>query len=515
MKPARAKTIANDSPFCEAHAGVDDLIKKLTSPEAMGATISEIERLLAKDGTAFIRGLFQSYIDARCAAEQSVDVVGADGVERPHVRTSTRTVETPFGEVYVTRKLYRAVGVPAIAPLDAALGLPEEKYTLEVRRIVAEESAKSSFDEVVELIDKRTGASVPKRQVEELTVRSAQDFDEFYAARLREPEATDDLLVLSFDGKGVAMRHDDLREATRKAAEETPRTLHSRLAKGEKPNRKRMAQVAAIYSLPLWRRTIADVLYGLHDAKERDTKRPRPLDKRVWASIEHGAQQVVDDAFAEALRRDPERKRRWIVLVDGQQDQIKRVMRAARKSGVEITLQLDIVHVLEYLWRAAYAFHPESSPDAEKWVEDRLLALLSGRSAGDIAKSLRGMIVRHDLDTTAAKPVVKCASYLVKNARWLHYDRALAEGWPIATGVIEGACRHLVQDRMGRTGARWSLSGAEAVLRLRALRASGDFDDYWQFHLAKEHERTHASRYAERAVPNPLPASRSHLRLVK
>jgi hypothetical protein len=241
---------------------VDDLIKKLTSPEAMGATLGDMERLLAKEGTEFIRGLLQAYIDARSAAERPVEVVGPDGVARPHVRTSTRTVETPFGEVSVTRKLYRAVGVPAIAPLDAALGLPEEKYTLEVRRIAAEESAKSSFDEVVELIDKRTGASVPKRQVEELAVRAAQDFDEFYAARLRAPEATDDLLVLSFDGKGIAMRHDDLREATRKAAEATPRTLHSRLAKGEKPNRKRMAQVAAIYSLPPWRRTIADVPHG-------------------------------------------------------------------------------------------------------------------------------------------------------------------------------------------------------------------------------------------------------------
>lgn len=513
MRPAYA--VADDSPFCETHDRVDDLIKRLTSPEAMRATLGDIERLLAKEGTAFIRGLLQSYIDARCAAEQPVDVVGADGVARPHLRTSTRTMETSFGEILVTRNLYRAVGVPAIAPLDAALGLPDEKYTLEVRRIVAEESAKSSFDEVVELIDKRTGASVPKRQVEELTVRAAQDFDEFYAVRLREPEATDDLLVLSFDGKGIAMRHEDLRPATRKAAEATPRTLHSRLAKGEKANRKRMAQVAAIYSLPLWRRTIADVLHGVHDPKERDAKRPRPLNKRVWASLEHGAQQVVDDAFAEGLRRDPERQRRWIVLVDGQPDQIKRVQHGARKAGVDITIQLDIVHVLEYLWRAAYAFHPESSPEAEKWVEDRLLALLSGRSAGEIAKSLRTMIVRHGLDAKAAKPVVKCASYLVNNTRWLHYDRALADGLPIATGVIEGACRHLVQDRMGRTGARWSLTGAEAVLRLRALRASGDFDDYWQFHVAKEHERTHASRYADGAAPNPLPPARRHLRIVK
>jgi hypothetical protein len=509
------KEIASGRPFCEAHAGVDDLIKKLTSPEAMGATLGEIERLLAKDGTEFIRGLLQSYIDARSAAEQPVEVVGADGVARPHVRVSTRTVETPFGEVSVTRNLYRAVGVPAVAPLDAALGLPEEKYTLEVRRIVAEESAKSSFDEVVELIDKRTGASVPKRQVEELTVRAAQDFDEFYAARLREAEASDDLLVLSFDGKGIAMRHDDLREATRKAAEATPRTLHSRLAKGEKPNRKRMAQVAAIYSLAPWRRTIADVLHGLHDRKQRDAKRPRPVNKRVWASLEHRAQQVVDDAFAEAVRRDPERKRRWVVLVDGQRDQIKRVQRAARAVGVTITIQLDLVHVLEYLWCAAYAFNTQSSPEAEKWVEDRLLALLNGRAAGEVAKSLRGMIARHGLDAGAAKPVVKCANYLVRNARWLHYDRALADGLPIATGVIEGACRHLVQDRMGRTGARWSLSGAEAILRLRALRASGDFDDYWAFHVHKDHERTHASRYADGTVPSPLPPPRPRLRVVK
>jgi hypothetical protein len=97
----------------------------------------------------------------------------------------------------------------------------------------------------------------------------------------------------------------------------------------------------------------------------------------------------------------------------------------------------------------------------------------------------------------------------------LHYDRALAEGLPIATGVIEGACRYLVKDRMGRTGARWSLTGAEAVLRLRALRASGDFDDYWLFHLEQEHQRTHQSRYAGAAMPNPLPPRRPQLKLVK
>jgi hypothetical protein len=148
-------------------------------------------------------------------------------------------------------------------------------------------------------------------------------------------------------------------------------------------------------------------------------------------------------------------------------------------------------------------------------TECRLLALLSGRSGGTVAKSLRLMIASHGLDAQAAKPVERAANYLVSNTRLLHYDRALADGLPIATGVIEGACRYLVQDRLGRTGARWSLAGAEAVLRLRALRTSGDFEAYWQFHLAKEHERTHQSRYAAGAIPNPLSRSRRHLKLVK
>lgn len=510
-----ARTIANDSLFCEARALMKKLEDDLVAADAMHTTHDQIERMVVTEGHKILRAMLQQHYDLRAALEREVAVKAIDRQKRDRLRQSIRRLETLVGEVEVQRTLYQGEDVPYLAPLEGVLALPKDKYSHEVRRIAAEESARSSFDEATEAIDKRTGAHVPKRQVEALSVRAAQDFDSFYADRLREPETGDQLVVLTFDDKGIAMRHADLREATRKAAETTPRPLHSRLTKGEKPNRKRMAHVAAVYSLDKWPRTIADVLHGLHDPKQRDAKRPRPVNKRVWASIEHPGQDVIDAAFNEGLRRDPERARRWIVLVDGHRDQIKRVLRGARTAGVEIRIVLDIVHVLEYLWRAAYAFHPEGSPDAETWVEDRLLALLNGRSAGEIAKSLRGMIERHGLDAKAAKPVRKCMNYLTKNGRWLHYDRALAEGLPIATGVIEGACRHLVQDRMGRTGARWSLLGAEAVLRLRALRSSGDFDDYWQFHLAKEHERNHTSRYTDGIVPDPIPQPRPNLRVVK
>jgi hypothetical protein len=514
MSKQSAKTIANDRPFCEADRAMDRIKDRLTSREAMSMSLSELERMVGTEGRELLRELLQAHIDLRAAQEQVVDVVGADGVEREQVRKGTRTVETPHGEVTVTRNLYQASGADGLAPLDAALELPDEHYSLEVRRLVAEESARASFDEVAELVDKHSGAHVPKRQLEQLTVRAAQDFDAFYERRLREPEETDDLMLLSFDGKGIAMRHVDLRDATRRAAETTPRRLETRLTSGEKKNRKRMAQVATVYTLVPWVRTAADILHTLRP-DDLDAIRPRPRQKRVWASVEQSPQRVVDDAFAEASRRDPEHRRRWVVLVDGQRDQIKRVQRAARKVGVEVTIVLDVVHVLEYLWKAAYAFHPAGTDEAETWVRHRLLALLDGRSAGELGKSLRGMAERHGLDAGAAAPVIKCTNYLAKNGRWLHYDRALAAGLPIATGVIEGACRYLVKDRMGRTGARWSLTGAEAILRLRALKTSGDFDDYWQFHLAQEHDRVHRSRYAEGEVPNPLPRERPRLRLVK
>lgn len=515
MPNASPRPIVNDSLFCESRRIMSEIEDALVAPQALSCDHSELERMLQGRASELVRALIQANLDLRAQLEREVQVRGADGVDRSRIRRSRRALETVFGEVTVERLVYQAPGVEGLAPMDAALNLPPEKYSHELRRVVAEESARASFDEVVELVAKRTGAQVPKRQVEELAVRAAQDFDGFYLGRALEAEATRDLLVLSFDGKGIAMRHEDLREATRKAAETTPHRLHTRLAAGEKPNRKRMAQVAAIYTIAPWVRTVADVLHTLRADRDVDAARPRPVAKRVWASVEHGAQQVVNDAFAEALRRDPSQRRRWVVLVDGQRDQIRRVQRAARKFGVEVTIVLDIVHVLEYLWSAAYAFHAPGTEEAETWVRHRLLALLSGTSGGAVAKSMRLMANRRDLDDKDARAVERAAGYLVKNTRWLHYDRALADGLPIATGVIEGACRYLVQDRMGRTGARWSLAGAEAILRLRALRTSGDFDAYWGFHLEQERNRNHLSRYADKTAPNPLPPPRPKLRLVK
>lgn len=165
--------------------------------------------------------------------------------------------------------------------MDAALHLPREMFSHGIRRLVAREVARSSFDEVVETVRELTGASIAKRQVEELAIRAAQDFDAFYEQRAAARDPKDDLLIISTDGKGIVMRHEDLREGTRRAAEKSGRKLETRLTPGEKSNRKRMAQVATVYSIAPFPRGPADILHSLRDTEEVDTKRPRPTDKRV------------------------------------------------------------------------------------------------------------------------------------------------------------------------------------------------------------------------------------------
>jgi hypothetical protein len=235
--------------------------------------------------------------------------------------------------------------------------------------------------------------------------------------------------------------------------------------------------------------------------------------------VEQAPRAVIREAFAEARRRDPARERRWVVLVDGATTQLRLVKAEAKRAGVAVTILLDVVHVLEYLWKAAHALFGASSEATEGWVQDRLRALLSGRSGGAVARTIRWWAASRadELSAAAHKAITTTCGYLANRTRTrlLRYDAALRDGLPIATGVIEGACRYLVKDRMDRTGACWSLGGAEAVLRLRALRASGDFDAYWDFHLACERERNHASHYKDRQIPDPLPRRRPELRRVK
>ena len=507
-----------ETPFARARAHAAKVEGILTSEEMIRKSHSDLEEMLVGQGREWARLMLEENLRLRAQLERETAVVGADGVERGSSRASERHLETLLGRVPAPRLAYQAPGSTDLHPMDAALNLPREMFSHGLRRLVAREAAKGSFDEVVDTVHELTGASVAKRQVEELAIRAAQDFDAFYDRRAAARDPHDDLLIISTDGKGIVMRHEDLREGTRRAAEKSGRKLETRLTPGEKTNRKRMAQVATVYSIAPFPRGPADLLHSLRDPEEVDAKRPRPTDKRVWASVEKSARSVIREAFAEALRRDPEKARRWVVLVDGEPSQLRAVKAEARRLGVQVTILADIVHVIEYVWGAARALFGETNAKAEKWVEDRLLGLLTGRSGGDVAKTIRWWEARDKtLDDAAHAAIDKTCGYLSDRTRTrlLRYQDALRDGLPIATGVIEGACRYLVKDRMDRTGARWSLTGAEAVLRLRAIRVSNDFDAYWAFHLEQDKQRNHASRYEDGKIPDPLPAPKPRLKRIK
>jgi len=511
-KQVTAAELEDGAPFEAARAIGRSLEDRLSSEEAMKKTHSDLEEMVSKAGTEWMRAMMAEHLELRARAEARLgEVRDAKGDEHRRTRESERHLETIFGRVAVPRLAYQKPGAADLHPMDASLNLPKEVFSHGIRKMVARDAVRMSFEDVVDQVEERTGASIAKRQVEELTVRAAQDFEAFYERKAEEQASSQDLLVLSTDGKGIAMRHEDLREGTRRAAEAKVKTLETRLSPGEKRQRKRMAQVAAVYTIPPFVRSAADVIHTMRDKAKVDAKRPRPVHKRVFASVEKTQARVIAEMFDEAERRDPEHARRWVALVDGERNQLRSVRAEARKRGVELTIVVDVVHVLEYLWAAARALFEGTNADVEGWVSQRLLALMSGRSGGDVSRTIRWWEKRAKGLTKERKAAVtKTCRYLSNRSRatCLRYADALRDGLPIATGVIEGACRYLVGDRMNRSGARWSLTGAEAVLRLRAIVASDDFEAYWAFHLEREHERNHAVRYAGQEVPNPLPPKR-------
>ena len=474
----------------------------LSGEQARGLEHAQLEARLERDGRELICALLQDHLDQRAAGERRVElVVGSDAVRRAHVEQEhRRALETVFGEVQVRRLAYRARGRENLYPADAQLNLPAEKHSHGMRRLAALEAPRSSFQDAQAAILRQTGQRLGKRQLRELATAAARDFKAFYEQRQRQPTGEEDVLVLSCDAKGVVMRQDALRPATQKHAQE--QKLKTRLSKGEKRARKRMAEVAAVYETKPAPRAAADILPN--DERERAAARPGPEAKNKWlsASLTEDAATIVSDMFAEADRRDPDHQRTWVALVDGNNHQIDRINKEARKRKLKVTILIDCVHVLEYLWAAAWCFFKEGDPAAERWVHEKARQVLEG-NAGITAASIRRKATRLGLEPKRREGADRCADYLLAKRPHLDYPTALANGWPIATGVIEGACRHLVKDRMDITGARWGLQSAEAILQLRALISNHDFEQYWAFHLGQERRRLHTSRYALGAVPQP------------
>jgi len=311
--------------FAAAYEKLDAICGWLEGDEAAGLTHGELEDEISERGRELLRTVLQDHLDHLSREEQRVEVTGADGVERRSVEPGhRRRLSTVFGEVTVERCAYRQRGHANLCPLDAALNLPGEKHSHGLRRFAAIEASRGSFDGAVDGIERACGQRIGKRQVEQLAVVSAADFEAFYATRPVTATGREDIVVISTDGKGVVMRPDGLRDQTAKAAASAK--LTTRLSKGEKRNRKRMATAGAVYDLTPAPRTSRDVM-GHDDPTSTATVPPKASNKWLRASVKDDAATVIATVFDEAERRDPDHHRRWVALVDGNNHQIDRLER--------------------------------------------------------------------------------------------------------------------------------------------------------------------------------------------
>lgn len=330
-------------------------------------------------------------------------MVDAEGVAHRAVEAGhTRALHTVFGHVSMRRLAYRRRGHRNLHPADGVLNLPRERHSHGLRRLAALEAARGSFDDTVEAIGRATGQQLGKRQVEELAAVAAVDFDSFYAQRRPPTAKSDDVLVISADGKGIVMRPDALRPASARAAANSSQKLSAQLSKGEKRNRKRMATVGAVYDITPAPRTPKDVMSAPGDHRDDPAAAPTAQGKWLVASVAEDATNVVARLFDEADRRDPAHTRQRVALVDGNNHQIDVINKEAQARGVDVAIVIDFVHVLEYLWGTTWCFYDEGDPAAQRWVCHKAIAVLEGH-ADNVATTIRRRAIRHGLDPPSAR----------------------------------------------------------------------------------------------------------------
>jgi hypothetical protein len=454
------------------------LLTYVTGPEAARQTAATVERSLLRQllalGAALLRLFFLTRAAERPPAPQSADGT----VLRYHDQRPT-TYFSIFGKLRFKRHSFRAPGQPACCPIDADLSLPERCYSDLLRDWSAYDATDGAYRETASALERFFGLQLSVHALEANLVADAQDVVAFYAQppAARDPRPPGSILVVQADGKGVPMVQPPLAQPP------------LRLGKGQKRTKKKEAVVTSLYTIAPYVRSAEEVHAALlHAERPPEAKvRPQPIAKEVRASLAGKAVALELLRQRAALREGPHLQQR-VALTDGAeslQDQLQERFPAH-------TLILDIIHASEYLWDTATALLGETSPERTSWVSAKLLLVLQGQVA-TVLQQLAQEAARPEWTIIQRKAIQRTMGYYERNQTYMRYDEYLAKGWPIGTGVVEGACGHLVKDRMEQAGMRWTQAGAQAMLDLRAVRLNGDWEAYWQFHQQQQHQRLYGS----------------------
>jgi len=451
-----------------------------------GRSIHEVERGLWEQLLRLGHTLLNQYVTEQGTGDLGPTLEHEGRTLRRLDETYERRYVSIFGELMICRHVYgtRETQKHEVVPLDVRLDLPDSEFSYVLQDWDQHLCVKGPYGEARESVQEILGLGQAVRSLEQMNLEMARQVDSFFQSQPAPPAAEQGpIVVLTSDGKGVPMRKDEPAQSGRRT-------------KGQKANKKRMACVGAVYTIDPFVRTADEVVDEVMREKAREN-RPVPQHKQVRAELTRPIDGVEvngkDRIFAwfkqqvEAL--NPERKKPVVCVMDGERALWKMLL--SYLSG--IICILDIFHVLERIWQAAHCFYPEGSDEAREFVNQRLRRILQG-DVGRVIGGLKQMAGKQNLRGAKLKQLQSAIGYLHRNRRFMHYDEHLAAGYPIGSGVAEGACRHLVKDRMERTGMRWQVPTAQAMLDLRAVHASDQWKAFQSYRIQAESQRLYPYR---------------------
>jgi hypothetical protein len=451
------------------------LVDYVSGPDASTQTAYTVELTLFRRLLALGAALLRLFFVTRAAGRPAAPVSGPEGTQLPYHDQREVSYYSIFGKLRFARHYFTAAGHVGVCPLDAALSLPARCYSELLADWGTYGTTDESYLESQTVLQRILGLTLSSAALETLVSEAVVDVEAFHAQPVSPDMRANDgpILVVQADGKGVPMV-------------QPPGALRPvRLGKGQKRTKKKEAIVTSLYTIAPYVRTPQEVVAALlrdHDDPP-PCARPAPMGKELRATLD-GKAVALTRLVARAQQREGLHIRDRVALTDGAE-----ALQTQMTTHFPLyTLVLDIIHATDYLWAAANALLGETHPERTAWVRSHLEHLLAGQTETVIA-ALEAAAHEPTCTATQRQVVLGTVGYYRRNAPYMHYDLYLARGWPVGTGVVEGACGHLVKDRMEQSGMRWTKAGAQAVLDLRALRLNGQWDAYGHFHRQHQHHR--------------------------
>jgi hypothetical protein len=486
-------TFNSQSIIHDIRAELEKLIDFVSGEQAQTATADHIERGLFRQMLKLGAKLLLLFFVMRAQKCSREPMQMENGQELPYHSENKRIYFSIFGKIPFWRPYFYETGAQGQSPLDAELSLGADRYSDFLREMSEYLSVYVAYSKAADIEERFLGLGLSTRVLQKIIDEDAADVEAFYAQKPPPlPETEAEILVIQADGKGVPM------------VLETPAEPKIRLGKGQKRGHKKEAIVTTVYTIASATRTPEQVVASFFyqdpspSSKRAASKGTKPQNKHIWATLE-GKDTALARLAKQVVPRQGSHILHKVALCDGC---------GALQSRIEsrfpdFNLILDFIHPNEYLWKVANSLLGESNEQRTEWVATRTLQMLSGETERIIAE-FRSVAQDEQCTPAQREKLTKTANYFERNLPYMDYPTYLLKGWPIASGVIEGACRHFVKDRFELSGMRWSQQGAENLMHLRAVAENDDWDDYHDFRKRQRHSRLYTLPFPEQGYLEDL-----------